>query len=1234
MSSDNTQNNAQDKWQQERQLLKNAMKHAKEQLDERITEYLASIPSINTNNKIKEFEIRFGKFSKNGRIISKIDYNNIVNAISSAGFHCKNKEGLQILRIYSQYQDARTNQIKTSNIRAEIVGSDMISQYCTTNNIEKLLQMPNHELNKMKFTQKTSPTDKNGKYYSPIDFPDMGFRVDYKYEQDYGMRSGIAQKITEKWQDNKKKFRMINRVRFEHDVWPIFVDLSIVKSSKQINEKVDVFTYTIQESEVFKNAEKYEVELEIDNLRIGLAQKDDVMDALRKVIRVVMSGIQGSNYPIPLSERDDVLQEYLRLSHGEEYKRRNVSPNDFIGPSSYTLQMENIVEINKDSKTPNIRKDYTVTDKADGERKLLFVNKDSRIYMIDMNMNVQFTGTIVGNKKYEKTLANSIIDGEHIKFNKKGEYIHLFKAFDIYFAAGKNTTEFPLVLDASSEITDGKPKPNVSRLDILSQFIERLTPISLFPENKELAFSNTLAKVPAFRVECKQFYIGSTVSSIFSGCSQIMSNIRDHVYEYETDGLIFTPAYAPVGSIAAGIDGPLHKYTWDLSFKWKPAEFNTVDFLVSVEKDKTGAKDKISYLHQQGNIMDSTLSIVQYKTLRLFCGYSAKKHAIENAFNDILHERLPNPEDVDNENDYSPRIFEPTDPYDPMGSICNIIVKEGGERDERALILTTEMGEYFEEYMIVEFRYDKNAEPGWNWKPIRVRHDKTQRALRGLPEYGNAFHVANSNWRSIHNEITSEIISTGYGIPESVSAGLDADLYYNGNVDDSRTVGMRNFHNLFVKKRLILGVSNAGDTLLDYAVGKAGDLPKWRQSKLSMVMGIDLSRDNISGAVNSACVRYIQDCAKYSNIPYCLFLKGNSSLNIRSGEAFPGDKTSKERMVADAVFGKGPKDPVLLGKGVYKRYGIAENGFHVSSCQFAIHYFFENPVTLHSFMRNLAECTRLQGHFICTSYDGMTLYRLLKNKKEDEGVEFVTEDRYGNKRKICSIIKKYSQDGYAEDETSVGYPIHVFQETIHKTSLEYLVSFKYLTRIMENYGFELIRDEEAQQMGLPHSSGMFDELYAQMEQEIAQDKNKKNNYKQASNMSAAEKQISFLNRYCVFRKARHVSKETMDQFAKMAKQEYNKEERFEISELDALFEKNEREKSPVSGVVKKIKVRVYLKKKPEKNVDMDTVLALDDVAPAAATPSQEPTTGEEKDKEKDDSSSVKFTGKKIRFSKK
>lgn len=789
--SENNNLHSQDKWEEERQQLKNTMKHAKEQLDERMTEYLASVPSMTLNNKVKEFEIRFGKFSKNGRVLSKIDYNNIINSIVSAGFYCKNKEGLQLLRIYSQYQDMKTNQIKTSNIRAEIVGSDMISQYCKTNNIEKLMNMPNHEWNKMKFTQKTSPLDKNGKYYSPIDFVDMGFRVDYKYEQDYSMRSPIAQRIVEKWQDNKKKFRLLNRVRFQHDTLPIFVDLSIVKSSKQINEKVDVFTYTIQESEVFKSSEKYEVELEIDNLRVDIQQKDRVMDALRKVIRVVMSGIQGSNYPIPLSERDDVLQEYLKIIHGEEkYKRRNVSPNDFIGPSSYTLQMENIVEIQKESKIPNIRKDYTVTDKADGERKLLFINKDAKIYLIDSNMNVQFTGTVVGNKKYENNLKNSIIDGEHIKYNKKGEYIHLYKAFDIYFAGNKNITELSFVLPPSLNLPEGAVATNeenvkaesastLSRLDILNQFVEKINPILLFPDTHAIP-------IASLRVESKQFYFGTDNYSIFNACSQILSNVRDHLYEYETDGLIFTPAYAPVGSIVAGIEGPLHKYTWDLSFKWKPAEFNTIDFLVYVEKDKNGVKDKISYIHQPGNLVDSSLSIVQYKTLRLLCGYSAKKHGIENAFNDILHERLPNPQKIDDEEDYNPRTFEPTEPYDPYASICHMIVKEGGEQDERSLIMNTEMGEYFEEFMIVEFRYDKSAEPGWNWKPIRVRYDKTQRALRGLPEYGNAYHVANSNWRAIHNEITPAIISTGEGIPEAMSAGIDAaDIYYNGNVDDS-----------------------------------------------------------------------------------------------------------------------------------------------------------------------------------------------------------------------------------------------------------------------------------------------------------------------------------------------------------------------------------------------------------------------------------------------------------------
>ena len=49
------------------------------------------------------------------------------------------------------------------------------------------------------------------------------------------------------------------------------------------------------------------------------------------------------------------------------------------------------------------------------------------------------------------------------------------------------------------------------------------------------------------------------------------------------------------------------------------------------------------------------------------------------------------------------------------------------------------------------------------------------------------------------------------------------------------------------------------------------------------------------------------------------------------------------------VFGLGSKDPNIIGKGVYKNYGIAESGFQISSCQFALHYFFESETSLHSF---------------------------------------------------------------------------------------------------------------------------------------------------------------------------------------------------------------------------------------------------------------------------------------------
>ena len=95
-----------------------------------------------------------------------------------------------------------------------------------------------------------------------------------------------------------------------------------------------------------------------------------------------------------------VLNSYMKILWGKTYKETSrIFPKNFVGPSSYTLQAANIAPINEDAKIPNIRKNYTVTDKADGERKLLYIGETGKIYLIDTNMNVQFTGAQT-KKKY------------------------------------------------------------------------------------------------------------------------------------------------------------------------------------------------------------------------------------------------------------------------------------------------------------------------------------------------------------------------------------------------------------------------------------------------------------------------------------------------------------------------------------------------------------------------------------------------------------------------------------------------------------------------------------------------------------------------------------------------------------------------------------------------------------------------------------------------------------------
>lgn len=1083
------------------------VKNSKADFEHMVELYLASNPILMQNRKTSELEIRFGTNTKSSRPISKIDYENIVKKLYSTGFNTNDSKGLHMLRIQNEYYDIRKEMTVMSNIRAEIVGVDLIQEYCKSNSIQKLLDMPSTVSargNKIKFTQKSPPIIQNKPPLRPVDFIDFNFRASYQMEQDYNVESNIAKNIINKWSDSKKIFRHINRVRFEHPLYPIFADISILKGSTK-SGNVPIPQYTVQEANVFENIETYEIELEIDNSKVGVGTNFDttpkLLDAIRKCIRIVLGALQGTNYPIAYSERDRIIQSYMKLIHGETYEQRRIRNDDFIGPSSYTLQIENIT---KDKSTvPKILENYTVTDKADGERKLLYIGENGRIYMIDTNMNVIFTGSYTT----EKTLYDSLIDGEHILYDKKGEYINLYAAFDIYYVHKNSVREFAFTKCEESDETPEK----LFRLNLLKQAIGLLQPKSILDTGKGKEKEKEKESPCDFHIKYKEFYNSSKNKTIFESCSSIISIVKQGLFEYNTDGLIFTPCNTGVGSDSVGKAGPLHKITWEKSFKWKPVEFNTIDFLVSIKKDKNG-KDEIHNIFQEGKNMNSIQNVVQYKTLVLRCGFDVNNHRFINPFEDVISENLPN-QDVNNAERYKPVPFQPTNPYDPNACYCNVLLHNDGNGE---LYMKTEEGETFEEDTIVEFKYDINLEGAWKWIPLRMRYDKTAKLKAGMKEYGNAYHVANDNWHSIHHPVTENMIISGDGIPEEP---VDDDVYYSRISKDTSTQALRDFHNLYVKKKLIMGVSKRKDTLIDYAVGKAGDLSKWIRSNLSFVLGIDISRDNIQNTIDGACVRYLKSFKKNnsSEIPSAIFLQGNSGVNIRNGKAF---MTEKEKMISRALFGNGPKDRKELKEGVYKNYGIGHDGFNISSCQFALHYFFENNTVFHSFLRNLAECTKIGGYFIGTCYDGKVVFDKLRNKNKNESISIMR-----NEHKMFEITKLYDETSFPDNEMSIGYMINVYQESINKTFAEYLVNFDYFIRMMENYGFVLVNKTDAEKMDLPNGSGLFSELYTHMENEIEQTPNRKYDYKSSNSMNSDEKWISFMNRYFVFHKIRNVDSE-------------------------------------------------------------------------------------------------------------
>lgn len=1089
----------------------------------------------------EEFEVRFRTNGKTA--LTQNDFERVHSYLCGNSYVTSQSDN-HTLKIQNLFNDPRTGKRKISNIRTEISTLPEIEKYCKSNSITQNGTIVNKQT---KFTQKKRMVDSEGKFIPHAEVPEYGFRAAYSKEYNIKHSSPLARQIVQNWEDDAKTFRIVQRKSLSpmEFINEIRVDMSIVKSSIKNARGAMIPKRTIQESGVFNGTPTYEIEIELN--KRGIMNKlnfkftdddkkqyiDNLYKGIRRCIKEVLCAIQGTDFPVTLPEMKQIGTEYLNVcgiadvstrdETSDTVHQRRLQTRDFIGPSSISLEMKHLYSrsADDDSSIPNITKHYTVTEKADGERKLLFVNKEGRVYLIDTNMSVQFTGVIADKSNFK----NSIIDGEHVTKDKNGGSLNMYLAFDVYFINGVDMRS--KIFYSTDEKEHGEDIATLLKDPI--KINTRHNALDIVMENLSLS---TVVDMPVpIHIQAKRFIYGSSDApggqTIFKACKSIIEMEKNGLYVYETDGLIFTPANTGVGMLPGetGEYAPKNwKITWTASFKWKPPQYNTIDFLVTAKKNKDGSE------HIRSEYDPDTRKIKQMKALVLRVGFDEKKHGFINPCSQLYSgegDQYVSSGAVDGDDiagtlqqGYRPVAFVPSNPTDESANLCHIELKTTGQGSHMYIEDNTDT---FSTDMIVEFRYDKTKPKFQRWIPIRVRHDKTIQYRSGLKNYGNGFHVAESVWRSIHNPISESMIQTGIGIPD-ISTEDDDDVYYNGN-SSSLTTPLRHFHNRFIKHKLLKSVMRPGCTVMDLAVGKAGDLSKWQTGKASFVFGVDLSKDNIQNRKDGACARFLRFKKQNpENKMKALFVQANSSKNLLNGSA---TFTPRGYQIVQAVHGEGEKDSDELGAGVYNCFGKGKHGFDVVSCQFALHYFFENISTLHNFITNVSQSCKVGGHFISTCYNGNTLFEKLKDTEQGSSIV-----GHQDGKRIWEITKRYSSDEQVDDETCLGMGIDVWQESINKTFMEYLVNVRYLEDVMREYGFDLLTDDEAKALKLPGGSASFSKYYKKMNDGLRIAKTDFKAYKseierlgEAPDMSKYEsqKELSFLNVALVFIKRRDVN---------------------------------------------------------------------------------------------------------------
>ena len=745
----------------------------------------------------------------------------------------------------------------------------------------------------------------------------------------------------------------------------------------------------------------------------------------------------------------------------------------------------------------NIHINYVVTDKTDGDRNLLFINSEGKLYGIDRENTIRSYGVTI------QSLSNTILDGEHITRSENDSILNNFYIFDAYIFKGENVSIKPFLFS----------KQNISALGRYYYIVET---IKNFDNGINVIQSNVRMPLRIFKKEYFPSNTPDTYSNLKEGEKPLISencnfllnkmNVKyggylevGHQFTYKTDGLVFLPNKLSLFQSFEDdyIRNPFRKDTWYNNYKWKPTEHLTIDFKIEIIKDLASGRIEYKYF-------DSNTKYVKVNLIS-----SVKHYKNTSDSNNKLNFYLLNsglkiqtiPEDF---------TFFATNPfigsYDEEGNLENNMGEAYFEVDNNDNILCKN-GNFITNGVICECSYDKSQRrigsggkgDRFCWKPERVRTDK---------EVANSYKTANAAWELINYPITKEKLSGNKEIKRGLKTGnnitgndnnngrdnnndsdgsdndgdydndddgngngngndgnhdddgvgniaygkkkadinLELGEYYSSNKNTEYLTKPLNKFNNFVKQYLI----NRGLTgyvkpkVLDLSVGKLGDMYNYSRAGVHTLIGIDISEDSINNPKDGASTRMIDMSQKMPAIAKMsdktMLIVGDTSKNVMTGDCV---RDNINKYFIDVLYGRAKGNTPKLKK----MEGAALDGFDMVTCMYAIHYIINSEKDLDNFLRNVSENLLDQGYFIGTCLNGDAILNEMGNKDELKG--YIDD-------KPVFLIKKESDDPSYYKKITVGNKIRVYYETFSGEFPENLVNISYLKEKAKAHNLKLI----------------------------------------------------------------------------------------------------------------------------------------------------------------------------------